>query len=97
MKEGSLMQNLKIRAIAAVIMNELIVESDTKFSFTNFNACLIFDDDAIRFDHITKAIKYLAEKQYIISNVFSTTQLTGSITAKGIDWVEDFLNIDHTL
>ena len=91
------MQQIHIRAIAAKIMIELCDIVNSNFSFNNFNTFSLFDGQHIPRDNIVKASKYLIGHKYVNSNEVASEHWSGSITIDGIDWVEDFLNIDHTL
>ena len=91
------MTKLHIRAIAAKIMEELCYVCNSNFAFINFNAFSLFNEAKISRTDIIKASKYLTQHQYIIGDELASENWKGSITASGIDWVEDYLNINHTI
>mgnify|MGYP003305740970 CR=1 FL=1 len=91
------MTKLQIRAIAAQIMVELCNKCDSNFQFKGINAFEIFKQDKVNNQDIVKASKYLCEKKYISSRSLASENWEGSIAALGIDWVEDYLNINHSL
>ena len=91
------MNKLQLRAIAAKLMIELCQKCDSNFHFKNVNAFSIFEENKIEKQDIIKASKYLCEKKYIVGGMLACDTWEGSITASGIDWVEDYLNISHSL
>lgn len=90
------MKELRLRAIAAKIMIELCSKCDSNLHFKNVNAFSLFDETKISKQDIIKASKYLCEKKYI-TGTLACDDWESSITALGIDWVEDYLNISHSL
>lgn len=91
------MKEIQIRAVAARLMAELCLQCDTNFHFKNVDAFAIFNGTSVEKQEIIKASKYLCEKKYITGNALASDSWENSITATGIDWVEDYLNINHSL
>lgn len=91
------MEQLRLRAIAAKLMIELCSKCDSNFHFKSIDAFSIFDDNSVEKQDIIKASKYLCEMKYITGNMLACDSWEGSITSLGIDWVEDYLNISHSL
>lgn len=91
------MSKLSIRAIAAKIMEELCYICDSNFAFSNFNVFSLFNESKISRTDIIKASRYLIKHQYITSGELASENWKGCLTVSGIDWVEDYLNINHTI
>lgn len=90
-------ETLRIRAIAAQLLKELCIKCDTNFSIKQFDVSEFAKSLNIDPTEISKASKYLIYKGYVKAQEIAYDKWTCSITADGIDWVEDYLNISKTI
>ena len=80
-------QKFLIKTTALKLMEELYLKSNSSLRAI-INAYSIFDDNYDK-NLIIKASKYLIDKKYVDSGSLATEKWTTSITANGIDWVEE--------
>lgn len=80
-------QKFLIRTVALKLMEELYLKCDSNFS-AKTNAFSLFDNNYDK-ELIIKASRYLIDKHYIMSSGLASENWTTSITANGIDWVEE--------
>ncbi len=81
-----------IKTVALVILENIYLKSDNNFIATiNVND---FIGERIDMAMMQKAAKYLKEKNYIQYDVAPYDKWTVTMTATGVDWLEDCHNIN---
>lgn len=85
-------EKLLIRTTALLLLNEIYLKCDGDL-VTCINPINIINDD-IDETMIKKAESYLHEKGLIEGGNIMNNKWYISITSKGIDWVEEYYNID---
>lgn len=90
-------ETLRIRAIAAQLLNELCIKCDTGLSIKQFNISEFAKNLNVDKTEVSKASKYLIGKGYVNSREVAYDKWDCVVTADGIDWVEDYLDIPKKL
>lgn len=85
------MGKYNIRANAMKLLSFLYPHCDTLFRCEKVDCSSLFNENYTMDDH-GKATKYLKESNYIMTDTIGAENMSCEITAKGIDWVEDFQN-----
>lgn len=83
-----------IRTIAFMLLEKIYLNSNHNLTATIDVSTLITKD--ITKDLIQKAWKYLMGKQFIEKCDAPYQQWTVTMTAAGIDWIEDYYNVKPT-
>lgn len=81
-----------IRTVALFLLEKIYINSDHDFKAI-IDVSEITNAD-INIDMVQKAAKYLKEKNYIQYDVAPYDKWTVTMTATGVDWLEDCHNIN---
>ena len=83
-----------IKTVALMVLKEIYLKSDYNFRASlNVNT---FVNEKVNIEMIQKAATYLKEKNYIQYDIAPYEKWTVTMTAAGVDWVEECYNINPT-